>query len=386
MVLALADHVLLLDGTEHIAQIERHAVVKEVGGIAHTHVIAVVVVAVDDALGIGSTERQVSLVLVAAGAQAHRVGYVGARLEEVGRTVIAGRRQFLTPTEVTARLTRTVLVLETGQHKGPRELETAVVGHIYPTRTAALGRDEDDTISGVSTVQCGRRGTRQGADALDVVGVDVAGCITRLARTGKNALRLLAREVLHGDAVHDIQHVVVAVDRLGTTHHNAAAAARTRCAGIDGHTGHLSGQRVDEVGVLHPHQRIAFNLLHIVGQRLGLLLDTQGGYHHLVKDLGILLEVNGQSLAVNLHFLSSITHIAHSEASTLVGSYAESTVKVGDGIHIRALDTHGRPDDRVAVLVKHLPSHRRGLHRAALPLRHRSGQRSAATQNERRHR
>ena len=274
VVLALTDHVLLLDSGEHIAQVERHAVVKETGGVAHTDVIAVVVVAVDDALGIGGAERQISLVLVAAGAQAHRVGDVGTRLEEVGGTVVAGRCQFLSPTEVTARLAGTVLVLEARQDKGTRELETAVIGHIHPTRATALGRDEDDTVGGIGAIEGSRRGARQHAHALDVVGVDVGGGVTCLARTGKDTLGLLAGEALHGDTVHDIQHVVITVNGLGTAHHHAAAAASACRTGVDGHTGHLATERVDKVGVLHTHQGIAFQLLHIIGQRFDILLDA----------------------------------------------------------------------------------------------------------------
>ena len=56
VVLALTDHVLLLDNSEHVAQVERHAVIKKVGGIAHAHVVAVVVVAVDDALSVGGAK------------------------------------------------------------------------------------------------------------------------------------------------------------------------------------------------------------------------------------------------------------------------------------------------------------------------------------------
>ena len=253
VVLALADHVLLLDGGEHIAQIERHAVVKEVGGVAQAHVVAVVVIAVDDALCVCGSERQIGLVLVGTSAQTHRVGDVSTRLEEIGGLVTARRFQFLAPTEVAARFAGTILVLETWQDKRLGELETAVIGHIHSTRATALCGDEDDTVSGIGTIERGCRRPRQGTDALDVVGVDVAGGITRLTRAGKNALGLLATEVLHGNTIHDVQHVVISVDGLGATHYHAATAARTRCTGVDGHTSHLAAEGIDEVGVLHPH-------------------------------------------------------------------------------------------------------------------------------------
>ena len=153
-------------------------------------------------------------------------------------------------------------------------METAVVGHIYPTRAATFGRDKDNTVGGIGTIQGGCRGTSQGADALNIVRIDVTGGITRLSRTCKDAFGLLAGEVLHGNAVHDIEHIVVAVDGLGTAHHHAAAAARTCCAGIDGHTGHLARKRVDKVGILYLHQRVAAHLLHVIGQRFGFLLDA----------------------------------------------------------------------------------------------------------------
>ena len=369
VVLALADHVLLLDGGEHVTQVERHAVVEETGGVAHAHVVAVVVVAVDDSVGIGGTERQIGLVLFGTGAQAHRVGDIGARLEEVGGTVIAGGCQFLTPTEVTARLARSVLVLEAGQYEGLGELETTVVGDIYPACTTTLGGNDDDAVGGIGTVEGRRRGARQGADALDVIGVDVTGGVTRLAGSGKDAFRLLAGEVLHGDAVHDIQHVVVAIDRLGSAHYHAAAAARTRRAGIDGHTGHLARERVDEVGIRHPRQGIAFDLLHVVGQRLGLFLDTEGGHDNLTEVKSCRrFHCNRHVRAIHPHIARLITHITYGQGSTRGRTDAESPIEIGGSSHNGALDTDGSSDHGLAVLVKHLSRHRRGLYCAALHL------------------
>ena len=277
-----------------------------------------------------------------------------------------------------------ILVLESRQHKGFGELETAVIGHIYPTRASSLGVDDDDAVGSVGAIEGCSRGARQCTDALDVVGIDIASGVTRLTCTSKDVLGLLTRQVLHGDAVNDIQHIVVAVDRFGSAHHYTTAAARARCTGIDGHTGDLTGQRIDEIGVLNRHQGITVHLLHVVGQRFGLFLDAQSGHNDLTYIINFsLLQGDGQNTAVNPHIARVVAHITHRESRPLRCFNAETTIKISGGAHSGALDNHSRPDEGFAVLVKHLSLHLRRLDRAALRLRHRRCLHRAPSHSER---
>ena len=88
VVLSLRDHVLLLGSGEHIADIERHAVVQERCGVAESHIVTVHIVAVDDALGVGGAYREIGLVVVAAHREAHVVADVGSCLEVVLRLIV----------------------------------------------------------------------------------------------------------------------------------------------------------------------------------------------------------------------------------------------------------------------------------------------------------
>ena len=123
-----------------------------------------------------------------------------------------------------------------------RELEAAGVDHLGTSLLALLGGHKDHTIGGIGSVEGCCRRTGEHADALDIVGIHGRNGISRLAGTGKDTLGLVALQVVHGDTVNHVEHVVVTVERLGTTHHHAGRTSHARCTGRKLHTGHLTAQ------------------------------------------------------------------------------------------------------------------------------------------------
>ena len=109
--------------------------------------------------------------------------------------------------------------------------------------------------------------------------------------------RLVGLERRHGNTVNHVEGVVVAVDRLVTTHHHLDTATDTGSTGVDFDTCHLAGEGVHEVGVLDTGDIRVLELLHVIGQRLRLFLDTQGGNDHLVQGLLVLRDIHGQVVA-----------------------------------------------------------------------------------------
>ena len=272
------------------AQIERQLVLHELGRVAQREVVAVIDVVGDDAARVDRSGREIGLVALRTGGDAQRVGHVEARLEEVLRVVAARRGQLLAPAHRGSVERRAVGVLEAGHDEGRRE--GRVVGEVDANAALAalLRGDEDDAVGTLRTVERGGRGARQHRHRLDVLGVEVGDTLV-VAAVGRlvDTLGLGRAEARKGNTVDHVEGVVVAVDRLHAAHHHTRRTARTRRAGVDLQTGDLTRKRVDEVGVLHRIDDVARDLLHVVGQRLLLTLDTECGDHDGVEHLVVLL-------------------------------------------------------------------------------------------------
>ena len=299
-VLTLREHVLLLDFRVHGVQVEGHAAVEELRGVAGGEGVAVEVVVLDDTSGVDRTGRNVGLVLLVARREAHRVGDVVARLEEVVDAVVGRRAHLLgVPAVPLARL-RTVGVLEAGQHEGRVEGRVVAVGDRGVVGRALLRGDDDHAVGGSRTVE--RRGGRAVEDRyrLDVVGVDGRHGVTGLTGAGVLVVGLGRRGVRQRNTVDHVEGVVVARDGLRTTHHHAGAAADTGRTGVNLHAGNLAGEAVHDVGVLGLDQLLAVALLDVVRERLGLAAQTESRNDHLADGGCILLE-GDVNLAARAH-------------------------------------------------------------------------------------
>ncbi len=157
-ILALRNHVLLLDRGEHIAEVKGELVVEELAGVAHAQVVAVVVVVVDESLRVVGAQREISLIVLRAGREGHGVGEVGRGLEEVGGIVVGRLSELAAPAVEAAGRGLTVSVLELRHHEGMRELEAAGIGDVEAALSTLLRGDEDDTVAGLTTIEgCSRR-------------------------------------------------------------------------------------------------------------------------------------------------------------------------------------------------------------------------------------
>ena len=214
--------------------------------------------------------------------------------------------------------------------------------------------NQDDTIRSGRAIQGGCRRTGQCRDALDVVGVKHSRSVTGLAvaAIGECTLVKAALGVHHGHTVDDVEHVVVAVDRLGTTHHHTRGTTDARCSSVNLHTSHLTVQRIHEVGILNCHHGVGIQLLHVVGKRLGFLLDTQGGHHHLVQAGALVVHSDHDAIA-GLHFLVLETNVRDHERGSLGSVDREVTVDVGNGVSVSAFHVDGGSDNGLTSLVEH---------------------------------
>ena len=357
-VLSLRDHVVLLHARHHVSEVEGGLVAKHLRGVAHGEVVAVEVVVVDDASCIAGADGGIGLVLLVTRRERHGVGEVRTGAEEVGRVVARRLGELVAPAIVAAGLGLSVGVLELGQHERIRELEAAAIGDVGLASGTFLRGDQDDTIRSGGAIEGGSRRSCQGRNALDVVGIEHRRGITRLtvSAVGESVLVETRLGIHHWNTVDDVEHIVVSVDGLGTTHHHTRGTTDARCCSIDLHTGHLTIERVNEVGILHRHHSITGELLHVVGQRLGFLLDTQGGDDHLVQAVGIVGHRHHDTIS-GLELLILETYIRHHNRCTLGGFDCEVTVDVGNGFLTCARHGNGGSDDRFTSLVEHAAFH-----------------------------
>src|SRR4051812_1557052 len=85
-------------------------------------------------------------------------------------------------------------------------------------RTAPLGRDDDDAIRGIRTVQRGGRRSFHDLDVLDLLGIDVANS-AGVAATG--AIAIAPDIARHANAVDHVDRIVRQVERVLTTNADA---------------------------------------------------------------------------------------------------------------------------------------------------------------------
>ncbi len=250
-------------------------VLEKVRGVAEADVLAVHVVVVDNAAGMGDRGRYVGLAALVTRRDGHGVDLVHARLEEVPGIVVGRSGQLGAPAVVGAGSGGAVGVLELRHHIGAGEAGVVGVVYLQFVLVSLFGGDDDDAVGGGSTIQSGGGRTGEHGNALDVVLVDGTEDITRLAGTGIDTFGLRAAQGLHGHAVNHVEGVVVVGDGLGTAHHDTGCTARARGGLADGYARHLAVEAVDEG--THRTHRLHFGLLDIVGEGFLLLADTHGG-------------------------------------------------------------------------------------------------------------
>ena len=279
------------------AQVERQLVLDELGRVAHREVIAVVDVVGNRAARVERSGREIGLVALRAARDRDGVGGVESRLEEVARIVGGRRVELRAPAHRRGGGARAVGVLEVGHHERGREGGVVREVHADASCRSFLRRDEDDAVGALRTVERGGRRAREHRHGLDVLRIEVGDAFEVAAVGGfVDAFGLRRPQVGHRDAVDDVQCVVVAADRLHAPHHHARGTARSGGACVDLQSGDLTGQRIDEVGVLDRIDHFAADFLDVVCQRFLLLPDAEGRHDHRVEHLVLLLQDDLQGL------------------------------------------------------------------------------------------
>ncbi len=207
---------------------------------------------------------------------------------------------------------------------------------------------------------CGRAGEHR--YALDVLGVDVCDGLGR--SLGVELRAAASAEVVHRDAVDDIQRVGRLADGLVAPEHHLGGSADSGRRGVDVHARHLAVERVDEIGVLDGGEQVGLDLLHIVAQGLLVAPDAECGDDSALKFRAFLPErdVENPPLA-NLPAYNRVAERVELERSSeevARDEEGEMAVNVGDCSGRCSLHDNCRARNCGARAVGHRSRHRHG--------------------------
>ena len=206
---------------------------------------------------------------------------------------------------------------------------------------AALGGDEDDTVTGLRTIDGGGSGVLQ-----DLHGLDHG--------------RIQVLDVVHFQAIHD-QERAEAGTAVGGDTADADMGLFTRSAriGIDLDTGGLALQGGGGIGGGTVHQFLGTDGRHRTGE-VALALDTVADDHGLIQEFGVLLQDDlDLGLVADGNHLRGVTDAGDFDTGAGRDGQAESAVRVGPRADGRVADQHdGGPDDGSARGIDHGPPDR----------------------------
>ena len=216
-----------------------------------------------------------------------------------------------------------------------------VVGDLRLSGTSLLRGDEDDTVTGLGTVDGGRCGVFQYLHGLNVIGV----------YTG---------DVAQAHTVHDIERVGSHVGGV-TAHADRGRLAGTAGRGDELHAGRLALQGLGGGGdgaVLH----IGGFHLRDGARHRALLLHTVTDDDHFFQGLGVFLQGHIQGAALDHMFLRDVAHVGEHEGGSRLHVDGIVSVDVGDGTARGAFHLHTDADHGLAQVVDYLTCHfRRAL-------------------------
>ena len=207
--------------------------------------------------------------------------------------------------------------------------------HLYGTSVLTLlGGDEHHTVSCTGTVQGGSGRTLQHGHALDILRVDIHHTVGEggggAGNTIGTGVTAVDGGVIVDDTIHHEQRLVVAALGSGVTTTDDDGRTGTGGTGSLGHidTRDLTGQGVDDVGVLVLHQFVGIHLGNGVTQGLALALDTQGGDNRFLQEFVVFLQ-DYLHAGGGGHVNGSIADAGNLQGGTGGGGDGESTIPVG---------------------------------------------------------
>ena len=221
------------------------------------------------------------------------------------------------------------------------------------TFVTALGGDDNGTVGGVATIECGSCCTGEHGHRFNIFGVDVGNGFSGTFRAERTVVAATV-EVEHWHTVNHVEGIARLVDGFCTTHHHLGSTTHARRRGVDGYTCNFTTKRVDEVGIFHCGDFIALNFLCIVAQCLAGALDTEGCNHHFFEHLVVLLKGDIYGRVAWLNGLSLITDVADGDVAAFRHLEREVTVDVGGGANRCSRHLNGGTDERLAVLIDNL--------------------------------
>ena len=330
--------------------------------ISEREIVAIIEVIGYDTFGINRCRGKEHLVLLGTPRKCYGVGRDITRLEKIIRRVSSTRRigQLLAPAvdRRTRRFpvaARTVAILEFRHHERFEKIRVIRIRGTECSSLTLLRRNHNGSVRGTRTIEgrCGSSG--QDRHRFDILGVQVGNSFRSAART---EFRIAAvAHVIHRNTVDHIKGVGRLRDRLVTAHDNLGGAADTRRRGVDRDTGDLTGQGVDEIGILHIGNGARFHLLHIVAQGFFLTLNTKSSNNHLLDfGSGFFKRNVKYSTAANSHHHRLVAQKINFQLGCCGGGgylKREGTVCASAGSHSRTFDDDGSSDNRLFVLIQH---------------------------------
>ena len=352
------------------ADVQRHLVIVELGGVAELGVIAVVGRVRDDAPVVHGGSGQISLVLVVAGGQADGLGAGQAILEVVVPgivtiVVLGDERKSVAADDGALGgivVAGAVAVLEQRKGGDAGEFRVGGEGDLGLLGRTLLRVDDDGAVRGGGAVEGGRGRAGQYGDGLDVLRVDV-GDRVGLAR-GTEFRGGVQDRGGHRHTVDHVDGVIVLADGLDAAHDGLRGAAHAGGRGVEHEARDLAAQGVDEVGILAREELVGIDLLHVIGKRLLLAADAESRDDGPFQNLVFLVERHVEDVAGPDGELERLV----SQAGEFQGAVfvaggkgeLEVAVQVGAGADGGPLDHHGAADDGLARRIQDAAADRPG--------------------------
>lgn len=189
-----------------------------------------------------------------------------------------------------------------------------------------------------------RRGSRTFEDGhrLDVVGVDRRDAVTEVVTACLSGTAEVS--IVQRHAVDDIERLVVARHLGVATEQHACGTAGTTSRVLHHEAGDLTGERVDDIGLLCFREFFAFDLTETVAQCLAVTLDAKRGDDNLLEVFAVLAEGDLHACC-GFHGLGLITQIRDDEFCAGWHVDGEVAVHVGDSTLFFTFHHHAGADD-----------------------------------------
>ena len=243
-----------------------------------------------------------------------------------------------------------VAVLELREDERTDKFGVGGEGDFEFAHISATGGDDDGSVCRVASIEGGSGCSCEHGYAFDVVRVEVGDALGLSTRAEFHIAT--ASEVIHRDAVDDVEGIAALFDGLGASHHDFAGSTDAGRTAVDCDSCDFSVEGVDEVGVFDGEKLFGFYLLDIVAQGFLFTAKSECGDNDFVQNIDVFAHLNvmgGFSRNADSYALES--EVAENESVGGEGFNAVASVNVGDCSRFFAFDRNACPHESFVVSV-----------------------------------